>query len=84
MVDPTRPRDYYKDDADKQKVWDELNTRYRSLNPVWQNLYVRMRDAYKGMYDEIRSSIDDRIDNTDISKETKTKIKADIMKANSD
>lgn len=80
MVDPTRPRDYYKDDADKQKVWDELNTRYKSLNPVWQNLYVRMRDAYKGMYDEIRSSIDDRIDNTDISKETKTKIKADIMK----
>ena len=80
MVDPTRPRDYYKDDADKQKVWDDLNARYNSLAPVWQNLYVRMRDAYKGMYEEIRKSIDDRIDNTDIAKDTKDKIKADIMK----
>lgn len=79
-VDPTRPRDYYKDDADKQKIWDDLNTRYRALSPVWQNMYVRMRDAYKGMYDEIRKTIDGRIDDTDISKDTKVKIKADIMK----
>ena len=76
-VDPTNPASKYKD-AELTK-WKELDARYKKLNPVWKNLYVTMRNAYKEMYEEIKRSLGERIDGTDLSDETKEKIKTEIM-----
>ena len=79
-IDPTRPREYYKNDPEKYKDWEKLHSRYKNLDPVWQNLYSTMRDGYKAMYEEIKKSIGERIDDTNISKGAKDSIKADVMK----
>jgi hypothetical protein len=79
-VDPTKPRDAYKDDPEAQKIWDDVNGRYKKLDKAWQNLYVTMRDGYKEMYEQVKKAIDARIDETDLAPETKKQVKYDIMK----
>ena len=83
-VDPTKPRSEYvgktdKDGNSKEAAWDELNKEYSKLSPVWKVAYKTMRDAYKQMYNETIDAIKARIDETDLSKETKASVKADIM-----
>ena len=85
QVDPTKPESTYKgkfdeDGNSKEAAWKDLNTRYEKLKPVWQKLYVTMRDAYAFTYEEIKSAINDRIDSTDLDPATKATVKADIMK----
>ena len=77
-VDPTKPLSDYKE-AEDIKVWKDLNGRYEKLSPIWQDLYVKMRNAYKQMYEEIKKSIESRIDGTDLSAEAKLTVKRDIM-----
>jgi hypothetical protein len=85
QVDPTKPESAYKgkfdeDGNSKEAAWKDLNSRYIKLDPVWQKLYVTMRNAYAFTYEEIKSAINNRIDSTDLDPATKTKVKADIMK----
>ena len=83
-VDPTKPRSEYvgktdKDGNSKEAAWDKLNAEYSKLSPVWKQAYKTMRDAYKQMYNETIDAIKARIDETDLSDETKKSVKADIM-----
>jgi hypothetical protein len=83
-VDPTKPRSEYvgktdRDGNSKEAAWDELNKEYSKLSPVWKVAYKTMRDAYKEMYNETIDAIKLRIDQTDLSDETKKSVKADIM-----
>ena len=83
-VDPTKPRSEYvgktdKNGNSKEAAWDELNKEYSKLNPVWKVAYKTMRDAYKQMYNETIDAIKARIDETDLSDDTKKSVKADIM-----
>jgi hypothetical protein len=83
-VDPTKPRSYYKGKTDssgnsKEAAWDKLNKEYNKLSPVWKVAYKTMRDAYKQMYNETISAIELRIDQTNVSDDTKKIIKADIL-----
>jgi hypothetical protein len=83
-VDPTKPRSEYvgktdRDGNSKEAAWDELNKEYSKLSPVWKVAYKTMRDAYKEMYNETIDAIKLRIDQTDLSDETKESVKADIM-----
>jgi hypothetical protein len=83
-VDPTKPRSDYVGKFDssgnsKEAAWDELNKEYSKLSPVWKVAYKTMRDAYKEMYNETIDAINLRIDQTDLSDETKKSVKADIM-----
>jgi len=79
-VDPSRQenRDKYKDPEDL-KEFDRLRKEYLKLSPIWQDLYVKMRNAYKQMYEEVKKSIESRIDGTDLSDEAKLTVKRDIM-----
>jgi hypothetical protein len=79
-VDPTKPRETYKDDPEALKDWDDLNKRYNKLAPVWQNLYKTMRNGYGQMYKEIKKAIEARIDETGLDGKTKLLVKQDIMK----
>jgi Large polyvalent protein associated domain 39/Myb/SANT-like DNA-binding domain len=85
-VDPTKPRDYYKDqetrdNRSKQEVWDELNKRYNQLAPSWKRSYNTMRNAYEQMFKEIKKAIKVRIDATKLGKETKELVYRDIMES---
>jgi hypothetical protein len=84
-VDPTKPQSEYAGKFDKsgnsqEATWKDLNSRYKKLDKVWQELYVTMRGAYKEMYEQIKKAINERIDGTDLDPATKAKVKADIMK----
>ena len=84
-VDPTKPQSEYAGKFDKsgnsqEATWKDLNSRYKKLDKVWQDLYVTMRGAYKEMYEQIKKAINERIDGTDLDPATKAKVKADIMK----
>jgi hypothetical protein len=83
-VDPTKLRSDYVGKFDssgnsKEAAWVELDKEYTKLKPVWKVAYKTMRDAYKEMYNETIDAIKLRIDQTDLSDETKKSVKADIM-----
>lgn len=78
-VDPTSPRDKYKDDPDKLATWNKLDKEYRSLKPPLRNLYVTMRDGYKQMYEEVKKAITTRIDDTDLDAATKKSVKDSVL-----
>ena len=77
-VDPTKPMSDYTE-ADDVKAWKDLNARYNKLNPLWQDLYKKMRNGYKQMYEEVKKSIESRIDGTTLDDNTKLLVKKDIM-----
>lgn len=78
-VDPTNPRDKYKDDPEKLAAWDQLDKQYRSLKPPLRNLYVTMRNGYKQMYEEVKKAISTRIDDTDLDADTKKSVKDSVL-----
>ena len=79
-VDPSKPRDAYKGDAQKQKVWDELAPKWVSLKANGgQDMYIRIRDSYAKLYDEIGKVIGARIDDTGVDAETKRTVKTQLL-----
>lgn len=78
-VDPTNPRDKYKDDPEKLAAWDQLDKQYRSLKQPLRDLYVTMRGGYKQMYEEIKKAIITRIDGTDLDAATKKSVKDSVL-----
>jgi len=77
-VDPTKPMSEYKDPEDI-KVWKDLNSRYNKLDKVWKDLYVTMRNANKEMYEEVKKSIIERIEETALDAGTKKRVRDAIM-----
>jgi hypothetical protein len=61
-VDPTKDRTDYKT-PEEQKAYDEIKELYdKKLGGAGQALYIKMRDAYKEMYQRILDTIGERID----------------------
>jgi hypothetical protein len=77
-VDPTKPRTDYKT-PEQLAEYDKVKTNYNKLNANGKDLYVKMRDAYKAMYQEIIDSINQRIDASVTDPETAKLIKKDIL-----
>lgn len=80
QVDPSKPRDAYKGDTEKLKVWDELAPLWKGMAATGgQQMYTRIRDTYAKLYDEIGRVIGTRIDDTDVDAETKRTVKTQLL-----
>lgn len=77
-VDPSVPRETYAKDADKLKSWDAMQSDWNAIGPAGRQVYRRMRDTYKAMYDEIREAIGARIDSAGMGKEESDTVKREI------
>jgi len=93
-VDPSVPRETYeKEDTkgdktaesrkkltQKEKLasWDAMKNDFEAIGPAGRQIYRRMRDTYKALYDEIREAIGARIDATGMGKEESENIKREI------
>jgi len=93
-VDPSVPRETYekadaKGDKDAERLQkltqkEKLESRkamekdFEAIGHGGRQVYRRMRDTYKALYDEIRESIGARIDAAGIGKEESEKIKREI------
>jgi hypothetical protein len=93
-VDPSVPRGTYeKEDKEgdkdaqrnekltqKEKLesWDAMQKDWDALGPAGRQVYRRMRDTYKAMYDEIREAIGARIDATEMDSSEKAAVKREI------
>lgn len=80
QVDPSKPREDYKGDAEKLKLWDAAQADWKAIKDEGQSMYKMMRDTYKGMYDEIQRILGVRIDESMADPATSKKIKAEIYK----
>jgi len=80
-VSPTtsKAREFNNVDPEKVKAYYEVKELYNKLGGAGKALYAQIRDAYAEMYQEILDSIEDRIDTFEISKDSKSKIKQDIL-----
>jgi hypothetical protein len=78
-VDPTKSRSEYLKDPEKLATYDKLVKEYNSLKQPWKDLYVTMRDGYKQMYEEVKKSISNRIDETDLDADTKKSVKQSVL-----
>lgn len=74
-ADPTKLKKADVSQAD----YDLVKNNYDKLGGAGKALYAQIRDAYAEMYQEILDSIEDRIDTFEISKDSKSKIKQDIL-----
>jgi hypothetical protein len=77
-VDPTKLRTDYKT-PEQLTEYDKVKANYNKLNANGKDLYVKMRDAYKAMYQEIINSINQRIDASVSDPATAKLIKEDIL-----
>ena len=91
-VDPSVPRETYEKApekkgteaegkltrAEKLASWDAMQKDWEALGPAGRQVYRRMRDTYKAMYDEIREAIGARIDSTEMSSDEKAAVKREI------
>jgi len=78
-VDPTKDRTNYKT-PEQLAEYDRIKAIYdKKLNANGRDLYVKMRDAYKAMYQEIINSIGQRIDASVSDPATAKLIKQDIF-----
>lgn len=87
-VDPDVPRETYEkikdaeERADKLAQWDEFHAKDGDWNKIGasgRQLYRRMRDTYKAMFDEIREAIGARIDATEMNDAEKAAVKREVL-----
>ena len=83
QVDPSKSRDSYKDKqsesgADKQVVWDALQSQWKALGPEGQSVYKQMRDTYAKTYEDLLDLMFSRIDTSVTNKEDAKKLKTEI------
>jgi hypothetical protein len=93
-VDPSIPRETYeKEDKqgdktaerrekltqkEKLEAWDAMQKDFEALGPAGRQIYRRMRDTYKALYDEIREAIGARIDAAGMDKTESETVKREI------
>ena len=87
QVDPSKPRDYYKDqtsdkykETEKQFVWDQLQPQWNSLGEEGQAIYKQMRDTYANYQQDLMNMLFNRIDASGIPVEESRKLKTEIYK----
>ena len=91
-VDPSVPRETYEKAPEKKGIeaegkltrkekleaWDAMQKDFEALGPAGRQIYRRMRDTYKALYDEIRESIGARIDAAGMDKTESETVKREI------
>lgn len=91
-VDPSVPRETYEKApekkgtegegkltrAEKLASWDAMQKDFEAIGPAGRQVYRRMRDTYKAMYDEIREAIGARIDSAGMDKSESETVKREI------
>jgi hypothetical protein len=85
QVDPSKPRDHYKDQtsksgADKQAIWDQLQPQWKNLGEEGQAIYKQMRDTYANYQQDLMNMLFNRIDASGIPVEESRKLKTEIYK----
>lgn len=91
-VDPSVPRETYEKAPEKKGTeaegkltrkekldsWDAMQKDFEAIGPTGRQVYRRMRDTYKSMYDEIREAIGARIDAAGMDKTESETVKREI------
>ena len=91
-VDPSVPRETYEKAPEKKgteaegkltrkeklEAWDAMQKDFEALGPAGRQVYRRMRDTYKALYDEIREAIGARIDAAGMDKTESETVKREI------
>ena len=77
-VDPSKPESDYK--GKKKAAWKRLNAEYQKLGPNGQAAYVQLRDTYKEILEDLKKSLEVRIDNVVEDKAEATKLKDTIVR----
>ena len=93
-VDPSVPRETYEKadkqgdqsaerrekltQKEKLESWDAMQKDFEAIGPAGRQVYRRMRDTYKAMYDEIREAIGARIDSAGMDKTESETVKKEI------
>jgi len=87
QVDPSKPRDYYKDKTSdkyketvKQVIWDQLQPQWKNLGEEGQAIYKQMRDTYANYQEDLMNMLFNRIDASGIPTEEGKKLKTEIYK----
>ena len=78
-VDPSKPRSTYENNKKKLAVWKELQSSWNNLGEGGQNVYKAMRDSYSVRYKELVAVLNGRIDDLNIDKENKEKLRTTVM-----
>ena len=63
-VDPTEPRSKYKDDPEKLREWDAMQSDVRLLGKGGVQAYKDLRDTYRRLYNELLESLQLRVVNS--------------------
>jgi hypothetical protein len=63
---------------EKLDSWDAMQKDFEAIGPAGRQVYRRMRDTYKAMYDEIREAIGARIDAAGMDKTESETVKREI------
>jgi hypothetical protein len=88
QVDPTKPRDRYKDNAKKLAVWDAMHKQGGDVSIVGKggmDTYIELRDSYAKQFKELQSVIEGRINSLKdengepLAKEAKEKLKTTVF-----
>lgn len=77
-VDPSVPRETYKGDKGKLAQWDAMQPDFEKIGAGGRQVYRRMRDTYKAMYEEIKAAIGAKIDSTEMNADEKAAVKREI------
>ena len=77
-VDPSKPESDYT--GKKKAAWKRLNAEYQKLGPDGQAAYVQLRDTYKDILEDLKKSLEIRIDNVVEDKAEATKLKNTIVR----
>lgn len=64
---------------EKLAQWVAMQNDWEKIGPAGRQLYRRMRDTYKAMYDEIREAIGARIDATAMNDTEKAAVKREVL-----
>jgi hypothetical protein len=78
-VDPSKPESSYKTPK-KKAAWERLNAEYQKLGPDGQAAYVQLRDTYKDILEDLRKSLEVRIDSVVADKTEAAKLKDTIVR----
>ena len=79
-VDPSRPENTYKDDPVKLQAWKDLQPSWNKLKANGgDKIYTEMRDAYKGLYEDLKDVVTRNVDRMITDKEEAANIKKNIF-----
>ena len=79
-VDPSKPRSTYENDKERLAIWKGLQPKWNKLAASGgQDIYTGMRDSYAKLYKELLDVVNKRIDDLDIDKESREKLRKSVF-----